>query len=180
MRYLPRATLLPIPVFAAFGLSLALAMARAPDGAETGLLDRALPAFSQPPIAGMDQGLATGDIVGEVALVNVFASWCGACRAEHPMLMQLSRSQDVPIYGINWKDRKGAGKLFLQNFGNPYAATGADADGALGAKLQVTGVPETYLVDASGRIRYRHLGPITTDIWHRILSPKIAELRAGL
>ncbi len=177
MRNWPRATLLPIPIFALMGLSLA--MARPPAGGEEGLLDRPLPVFSQPPLAGMDQGLESADIIGEVGLINVFASWCGSCRAEHPMLMHLASTEDVPIYGINWNDRKGAGKLFLQTNGNPYDATGADSDGALGARLQVSGVPETFLIDTEGRIRYRRLGPITEDVWQRILAPKITKLRAG-
>ncbi len=173
----PRATFLPIPVFALLGLSLALAMTRSADPPDHGLLDRPLPDFARPPLAGNDRGLSRADILGRVALINVFASWCASCRAEHPMLMQLAGSAEVAIYGINWKDQKGAGKRFLTRFGDPYLATGTDADGALGADLNVTGVPETYLVDHEGRIRYRHLGPITEDIWQRVLATKLAELR---
>lgn len=172
-----RASLFPIPAFALLGVGLAMAVARPEAPVGDGTLDRPLPAFSQPPLAGTDRGLSKSDLAGTVVLLNVFASWCGTCRAEHPMLMQLAAVEDVPIFGLNWKDRKGAGKLFLERYGNPYSGTGADADGALGRLLNVTGVPETYLIDAEGRIRYRHLGPVTEATWRNILAPRLAELR---
>jgi len=174
-----RANLLPIPIFMALGAGLLVAATQPEQGGQAGFLDRAMPDFAQPPLAANPSGLSKADILGEVVLVNVFASWCASCRAEHPMLMQLAGADAVPLYGINWKDGKGAGWLFLQRFGNPYRAAGEDRDGALGAALNVTGVPETYLLDAEGRIRYRHIGPITEDIWQRVLSPMVTELRAA-
>lgn len=144
-----------------------------------GAMDRPLPEFSLAPMPGTDLGFASSDLLGRVVLINVFASWCSSCRSEHPKLLQLAKTADVPIYGVNWKDSKGAGKLFLNKAGNPYIATGDDSMGMLGSALNVTGVPETYIVDAQGRLRYRHLGPITDQIWAEVLLPLISNLEAA-
>ncbi len=169
---------LPVAVFAAIGSLLILGFTIPNGEVGVGHLDRPFPPFDQPAMLGTDAGISTGDIAGEVSLVNVFASWCGACRREHPKLMQISGEKNVRLYGINWKDRPGAGKVFLNRFGNPYRKTGDDADGKLGRKLGVTGVPETYLVDRSGRIRYRHIGPIDDQTWSAVIKPMITRLEA--
>jgi len=173
------ATLAPVVAFAALAAGfVATVSAPAPTSA-AGYLDRPLPEFEQGPLPGYDHGLASREIAGKVSVINVFASWCSSCRAEHPDLMRIAGASDVPFYGVNWKDRPGAGKLYLERFGNPYHATGDDASGALGNRLGVTGVPETYVVDATGRIRYRHIGPLNETVWAEIMQPLIAELEAG-
>lgn len=169
-------TLAPLAVFAAMAGAFVIGTGQPPEGKLPGLLDRPLPEFSLAPMAGTDVGFGTQDLRGEVGLINVFASWCSSCRQEHATLLDLAATQTVPIYGVNWKDAKGAGKLYLQRSGNPYVATGDDSAGLLGNKLNVTGVPETYIVDADGRMRYRHLGPITPEIWENIFLPLLKDL----
>lgn len=169
-------TVLPLLAFA--GLAAGFLFSRdGSDAGPLGYLDRPLPEFNQPPISGTDVGFASADLAGQVTLVNVFASWCSACRQEHPFLMGLSDREQVPLYGLNWKDAPGAGKLFLLKSGNPYNATASDSSGRLGNQLNVTGVPETYVVDAQGRIRYRHLGPLNDEVWAKVLRPLIDRLK---
>jgi cytochrome c biogenesis protein CcmG/thiol:disulfide interchange protein DsbE len=118
-----------------------------------------VPKFSLPPIEGSGPGLSSEDFKGKVALVNVWASWCPPCRIEHPILMRLAR-EGVPIYGINYKDAPADAKRFLATLGNPYSKIGADRDGRGSIEWGVYGYPETFIVDRTGRIRYRHVGPI--------------------
>lgn len=170
-----------IPVFAFSALAAVFIFGTKSETKVTGLgyLDRPFPDFVLQPMIGTDTGFSRRDLSGEVTMVNVFASWCAACKKEHPYLMELAATTDVPIYGLNWKDRKGGGKFFLTRTGNPYLAVGDDSSGILGDQLNVTGVPETYVVDGAGRIRYRHIGPITGKIWEQTLWPLISKLRGG-
>ncbi len=172
-------SLAPLLVFAALTAAFAFSPREADTPIAAGMLDRALPDFSLSPMAGTKAGFASSDLSGKVALINVFASWCSSCRQEHPKLLELAAQTPVPIYGVNWKDSKGAGKLYLTRAGNPYVATGDDSAGLLGKDLNVTGVPETYLIDTKGRMRYRHLGPITDTVWTEIFAPMIAELETA-
>jgi cytochrome c biogenesis protein CcmG/thiol:disulfide interchange protein DsbE len=170
--------LLPLGLFG--GLAVALGFgAGQPEVAVIGLIDRPLPAFGLPPLPGHGgTGLSGADLAGQVALVNVFAAWCTSCRAEHPLLMDLSaRPGMVPIYGIDFRDNPGAGEVYLRRLGDPYAASGEDRSGDVALSFGLTGVPETYLVDADGRIRYRHIGPITEQIWTDVLEPLLADLK---
>ena len=169
-------TLAPLAVFAAMTAAFVLGTRQPDNLAMAGLLDRPLPEFDLAPMAGTETGFSAEDLGGKVTLINVFAAWCSSCRQEHPMLLELAASQDVPIFGVDWKDAKGAGKVYLTRNGNPYVATGDDSAGSFGDLLNVTGVPETYLVDAEGRLRYRHLGPITPQIWAEIFEPLLKDL----
>lgn len=176
---MPRAsvsTLIPLALFAALAGAFLFGSQRPAEVASVGQIDRRLPEFDLPPMPGTKAGFSSADLKGRVVMINVFASWCTVCRQEHPKLLELARSQDVPIYGVNWKDARGAGTLFLKRSGNPYVATGDDAAADLGAQLDVTGVPETYIVDAVGRIRYRHLGSITDEVWTDVLQPLLTRL----
>ena len=171
------ATLKFLPLLLFGGIIAGFAFQKPTLPTATGYLDRQLPDFELPAIAGMEGGLSNKTLGGEVVLLNVFASWCAACKQEHPMLMGLSVQNDLPIYGLNWRDRKGAANLFLTKHGDPYLASGEDRSGVLGAELGVTGVPETLIIDIDGRIRYRHIGPITPDIWSAILLPIVQNLQ---
>ena len=122
--------------------------------------------------------LAREDLLGEPALLNVWATWCVACRVEHPYLQQLADS-GVPIYGVNYKDEDGAAGRWLAELGNPYRFNIADRDGTLGLDLGVYGAPETYLLDADGVIRYRHVGVVDERVWETILQPRYLQLAAG-
>ena len=141
------------------------------------LIDRPAPRIALAPLEAGSGKLRNADLGGEVALLNVFASWCPACRAEHPTLLRLGRQQVIPLYGIDWKDKPGDGLRWLNQHGDPYLKTGDDPDGRTGIDMGVTGVPETFVVDRTGRIRYRHAGPVTEDVWHETFEPLIASLR---
>ena len=174
-------TLVPVAAFAALAVVVALHLHQIGSGAKnaadvpSALIGEPAPQFDLPPVAGMEGGLATADLPGKVALVNVFASWCPPCHQEHPFLMRLARA-GVAIYGINHKDEPEAARAFLARLGNPYRRIGADRDGRVSIDWGVYGYPETFVLDPAGRIRYRHVGPILAhDLETRIL-PLIEEL----
>ncbi len=167
----------PVLVFAIIGAFFAYGLTRDPSNIPSELINRPLPEFSLPAIEGFSEGLSTDDIKGEVALVNVFASWCVSCRFEHPVLMELAKSNAAPIYGLNWKDKPGDGKAWLDRYGNPYKRVGDDQDGRVAIDLGVTGAPETFIVDKHGRVRFKVTGPITEQYWNETLAPLIEELR---
>jgi len=138
------------------------------------LIDQPLPAF-QLPALGKESTLQREDVTGEVSLFNVWATWCVSCRVEHPYLTELARN-GVAIYGINYKDEDNAALGWLRELGDPYVVSIADREGTLGIDLGVYGAPETYLVDAEGVVRYRHVGVVDERVWTTILQPIYAEL----
>jgi cytochrome c biogenesis protein CcmG, thiol:disulfide interchange protein DsbE len=143
------------------------------------LIDKPAPEFAAAPLAGMPvPGLSTADLrTGQVSLVNVFASWCIPCRAEHPLLMDLARSGEVAIFGLNYKNKPEEAVAWLEELGNPYTRIGTDEKGRIGIDWGVSGVPETFVIDGAGRIRYRHWGPIDKSAMEQIILPLIEELR---
>ncbi|MBK5910457.1 hypothetical protein CCR85_02990 [Rhodothalassium salexigens] len=166
--------LLPIAVFIALTVLLYGALSRNPRELNSALIDKPAPSFDLPALYEGGPGLSSDDLqAGRPAIVNVFASWCTPCRAEHPQLMTLSDRLDLPVYGINYKDTQAAGQRFLDDLGNPYDAVGVDADGRLGIDLGVYGVPETYVVDGQGVIRFKHAGPLTPRLIETELMPAL-------
>ena len=141
------------------------------------LLGKSVPTFSLPPVQGRTTGLSSEDLVGEVSLVNVFASWCVPCRDEHPLFTQLARRDIVPIHGINYKDEPGQAEAWLAELGDPYTRTGADTDGRIGIDWGVYGVPETFVVDADGRVAYKHVGPLSPEALTETILPLVARLQ---
>ncbi len=169
--------LLPLAAFALVAAWFAVGLTRDPKIVPSALLDRPIPEFALPPLPEYGvPGLASPAIRGRVALVNVFASWCVPCRVEHPILMRLAREGKVAIYGINYKDKAADARRWLIELGNPYAAIGHDLDGRVGIEWGVYGVPETFIVDREGRIRFKQVGPITSELLNRTILPLIAEL----
>ena len=144
------------------------------------LIDKPAPAFSLPQLSAPDSVIANADLRGQVWLLNVWASWCVACRQEHPVLNEFARQKLVPLIGLNYKDTAPDANGWLREHGNPYNTSLVDADGRVGIDFGVYGVPETFLIDKQGVIRYKHIGPITWEALRDVLLPKIAELqRAG-
>lgn len=168
----------PLVMFAAIAVFLGIGLTRNPREVPSPLVGKAVPEFALPPVKGRTLGLASTDLKGEVSLVNVFASWCVACREEHPVLMQLQREGFVPIHGLNYKDRPADAAQWLDRLGDPYTRTGADIDGRVGIDWGVYGVPETFVIDRHGRIAYKQIGPISPKILEQTLRPLIARLRA--
>lgn len=141
------------------------------------LIGKPVPMFALPPVQGRTLGLANTDLVGQVSLMNVFASWCTACRLEHPVFMRLAGTGVVPLHGLNYKDQPADAAAWLDDMGDPYNRTGADLDGRVAIDWGVYGVPETYVVDRRGRIAHKHVGPVTPDVMDRTILPLVSELR---
>lgn len=169
--------LLPLVVFAAVGIYFFFGLQRDPKMIPSALIDKPVPEFTLAALPGRDRGLVSADLKGSVQLVNVFASWCVPCRVEHPLLMQLAKEGTVPIRAINYKDKPEDALAWLKRHGDPYTAIGVDLDGRVGIDWGVYGVPETFLVDRDGRIRYKHVGPLTPDDLERKILPMIRELK---
>lgn len=168
---------MPIALFAGIVVYLAIGLTLDPNKLPSMLIDKPVPEFTLAAIEGFDQGLSSSDLKGKVSLVNIWGSWCVACIIEHPLLMELAKNNTIPIYGIDWKDPPGAGAAWLQSEGNPYTLIGDDADGRVAIDFGVTGAPETFIVDKDGRIRYKYIGPITTEVWNEIILPIVEELQ---
>jgi cytochrome c biogenesis protein CcmG/thiol:disulfide interchange protein DsbE len=167
---------LPVVIFIGVGIGLAVGLTRDPGQLPSALIDQPVPAFELPPIDGRDgPGFSSADLAGRVSLVNVFASWCVPCRVEHPLLMALA-DEGVAIYGIDYKDPADKAAGWLAEFGDPYRAIGADQDGRVAIDWGVYGVPETFVVDAEGRIRHRHVGPLQPRDIEETIKPLLAEL----
>ena len=141
------------------------------------LIGKPVPVFDPPAVKGRTLGLSNRDLVGQVSLVNVFASWCVACRQEHPLLVELARRQIVPIHGLNYKDKPDEAQAWLDELGDPYTRTAADFDGRVGIDWGVYGVPETFVIGRDGRIAYKHIGPMTPEFVRDKLLPMIEALR---
>lgn len=163
----------------AFALSVLFGwgLFRGSDDLPSALLGKPVPDFTLPPVLGREEGLSTLDLIGHVSLVNVFASWCVPCRAEHPLFMDLSTTGEVPLYGINYKDPPIQARAWLDELGDPYDRIGADVNGRAGIEWGVYGVPETFVIAPDGTIAYRHVGPITQAILQQTLLPIVRDLK---
>ena len=166
----------PVVVFAGLAVALAWGLTRDPKVLPSALIDKPVPEFNLPPVKGRTSGLASADLSGEVSIVNVFASWCLPCKAEHPIWMDLKARNVVPIHGLNYKDTPDDASAWLNRLGDPYKRTGADLDGRVAIDWGVYGVPETFIVSADGRIAYKHVGPVTQEIVDGTLMPIVDRL----
>ncbi|HYF86272.1 DsbE family thiol:disulfide interchange protein [Azospirillum sp.] len=173
--------LLPFLLFIGVGIAFYLGFQRDPRDIPSALIDKPAPTFELPAISGQPAtgGLSSARLKGDVTLVNVFASWCIPCKAEHPVITRLSREQGVTVFGINYKDKPEDALTWLARNGNPYAAIGADQDGRVSIDWGVYGVPESYLIDRQGRIRFKHVGPLTPQVVEEQLLPMVKHLRQG-
>ena len=136
-------------------------------------LNKPAPEFDLPSLAVPNQRVNSETISGKTVLVNVWATWCGGCREEHPFLMRLAASADIPIYGFNWSDERGKALAWLREFGDPYVDSGYDPDNRVGINWGVYGAPESFLISKEGIVLYKHLGPLTPAIWSERFVPLI-------
>jgi cytochrome c biogenesis protein CcmG/thiol:disulfide interchange protein DsbE len=169
--------LLPMVVFGALAKAFAWSLNRDPRELPSALIGKPIPPFSLRPVQGRTLGLASTDLTGDVSLVNAFASWCVACREEHPLLLQLKAERLVPVHGLNYKDEPENAARWLNALGDPYTRTGVDRDGRVAIEWGVYGVPETSVVTKDGHIAYKHVGPLTPDVLDRTILPLIGRLR---
>jgi cytochrome c biogenesis protein CcmG/thiol:disulfide interchange protein DsbE len=170
--------LAPIVAWIALALTLGWALNRDPRELPSALIGKPVPSFSLPPVKGRTLGLSNVDLVGEVSLVNVFASWCVACGAEHPLLLDLKAGEVVPIHGLNYTDQPENAARWLNILSDPYTRTGADADGRVAIDWDVYGVPETFVIGKDGRIAHKHIGPLIPQDLEETILPLIRRLRA--
>jgi cytochrome c biogenesis protein CcmG, thiol:disulfide interchange protein DsbE len=172
--------LLPVALFVVLATYFAVALrpGRDPSLLPSALIDKPAPDFD---LVGFDgkNGLTRDTFKGQVVLVNFFASWCVPCRAEHPLLMRLAEQEHVPLYGIAYKDTPENAQRYIEQLGDPYLRIGLDESGRTGIDFGVYGVPETYLIDKAGHIRFRYVGPITADALEHELLPRLKALGAS-
>ena len=167
----PAALLVLVLVGFAFGLR------RDPSVLPSMLIGKPLPALALPAVRPGDQGLSAQALAGQPALLNVFASTCGPCMIEHPLLLRL-KGEGVMVAGVDWKEPPEQGAAWLAQNGDPYVLAGNDADGRAGIDLGVSGTPETFVLDRHGRVRYRQVGAITPQVWNATIQPLLAKLQA--
>jgi cytochrome c biogenesis protein CcmG/thiol:disulfide interchange protein DsbE len=169
--------LLPVLVFVTLAGYFAAGLTRDPHLVPSVLIDKPVPAFTLPPLPGLGTGLDSATLAtGEPQLLTVFASWCAPCRAEQPVLLHLAGT-GVPVRGLNYKDRPEDAVSWLGQYGNPFKSIGADREGRVAIDFGVYGVPETFIIDGSGRIRYKHVGPLAPEDIEQIVMPLIRKLR---
>lgn len=170
---------LPVAMFLLLGILLYAGLGRDAEHIDSPLLDRPLPAFRLPDLLDDSVQRSESDLAGQPSLLNVWATWCISCRVEHPYLVKLAREQGVRIIGLNYKDNVADARQWLSERGDPYAFTVMDAQGRLGLDLGVYGAPETYLIDAQGVIRGKHVGVIDETTWQRVIGPQWQSLQEG-
>ena len=168
--------LLPLSLFIVLAGFLAYGLQLNPREVPSPLIDKPAPLFKVAQLHSPDKTIAPEDMKGKVWLLNVWASWCVSCLQEHPILIELAKANLVPIVGLNYKDQRDAGLGWLTKHGDPYVLSAYDLDGRIGIDYGVYGVPETFVIDKAGVIRYKHIGPVTVDALNTKILPKVKEL----
>jgi cytochrome c biogenesis protein CcmG/thiol:disulfide interchange protein DsbE len=169
---------IPLAVFLMLVGFFAVGLKRDPREIPSPFIGKAAPAFALTQLHEEKLGFGPDDMKGKVWMLNVWASWCVSCRVEHPLLVEMSRRKVVPIVGLNYKDKREAGVEWLAKFGNPYVLSAFDVEGRVGIDYGVYGVPETFVIDKMGVIRYKQIGPITPEALEKVLLPLIQKLNA--
>jgi cytochrome c biogenesis protein CcmG/thiol:disulfide interchange protein DsbE len=165
--------LLPIAVFAVLVPLLIFGLSRDPSRVPSPLIGKPAPQFELPEVLDPGRRVGSADYAGRMALVNVWATWCAGCREEHDFLLTLAEREEIPIYGLNWRDERTAAARWLSEFGNPYVASGFDRDGSVGIDWGVYGAPETFLIGPDGTVLHKHVSPLTEQVWQRDFVPLI-------
>ncbi len=170
---------LPLIVFLVIVGFLAIGLRLDPREVPSPFIGKDAPAFTVPQLHKPEATISPADLKGQVWLLNVWASWCVSCRAEHDELMKVSREDGIQIVGLNYKDERNEALQWLRRYGNPYAMNAFDREGRVGIDWGVYGTPETFLVDREGIIRYKQIGPINRQVWEETLRPLVQELKVG-
>ncbi len=168
--------ILPLVAFIVLAVFLYIGLGLNPREVPSPLIDKPAPAFSLPQLYDPAKKFSAAEMKGRVWLLNVWASWCVSCRDEHPVLVMLAQKNIVPIYGLDYKDKQGDAVLWLKEGGNPYTVVASDTDGRIGIDYGVYGVPETYVIDKQGIIRYKQIGPVTTESLDKTILPLVHKL----
>ena len=170
--------LIPLVAFIALAIVLAIGLNRDPREVPSPLIDKPAPTFRLTRLEDPAANIALADLRGQVWMLNVWASWCVACREEHPLLVAFSKQNLLPIYGLDYKDQRDDGMAWLTRMGNPYQASLFDGEGRVGIDFGVYGVPETFIIDKTGTIRMKHIGPLTPDVIAKEIEPLVRKLNA--
>ena len=170
--------MVPLAIAALLGVAFYWGLWNNDDRLPSTLIGRPVPEFALPPIEGRTEGLSSEDLRDEVSIVNVWASWCVPCRLEMPLLVDLAATGTVPIHGINYKDAPDAALGFLAELGDPYTRIGAERQGRVSIDWGVYGLPETFVIDATGRIAYKHVGPFDRRSLEEDILPVVRRLQA--
>lgn len=170
--------LLPLSIFVVVVGFLGIGLTLNPREIPSPLIGKAAPEFSQPQLYDQNQNFSPADLKGKVWLLNFWASWCSGCKTEHPVLMELAKSGEVPIYGMDYKDQRDEAVGWLERWGNPYPVVGVDQAGRVGINYGVYGVPETYVIDKQGMIRYKQIGPLDSDTLANKILPLVKQLES--
>lgn len=168
--------LLPLGLFIVLVGFLAVGLNRDPREVPSPLVGKPAPAFAVPQLSNPTKTFSPKDMLGKVWLLNVWASWCVSCREEHPVVVTYVKSHGIAVVGLDYKDQREDGLRWLQQFGDPYLLSAFDADGRVGIDYGVYGVPETYLIDKAGTIRFKQIGPITPEVMEKKILPLMKEL----
>lgn len=170
--------LAPLAIFVVLLAFLGVGLNLNPREVPSPLIGKPAPDFTLPRLDNSSQALSRQDMAGQVWVLNVWASWCVPCREEHPLLVEFARQRAVPLYGLNYKDKPADAIAWLGRYGNPYTATVSDLQGKVGIDWGVYGVPETFVIDKQGVIRFKHIGPLTPQVLRERIVPLIKELNA--
>jgi cytochrome c biogenesis protein CcmG/thiol:disulfide interchange protein DsbE len=170
-------TLIPLVIFIVLVIFLAIGLTRDPREVPSPLINKPAPVFSLQQLHAPQTTFDSKSMLGQVWLLNTWASWCVACREEHPVLMEYAKTKSLPLIGLDYKDKPEEGSKWLARFGNPYDFSISDLDGRVGIDFGVYGVPETFLIDKQGIIRYKQIGPVTPEALRDKISPLIRELQ---
>jgi cytochrome c biogenesis protein CcmG/thiol:disulfide interchange protein DsbE len=171
--------LIPLAIFIAMLVFLGVGLKLDPHEVPSPLIDKPAPVFHLQTLDIPSRVMSSADMRGQVWLLNVWASWCSGCREEHPVLVEFAKTRAVPIYGLDYKDQPEDARRLLDSMGNPYVASVSDLDGRTGIEFGVYGVPETFVIDKAGVIRYKQIGPITPKVLHDTILPLVKKLNAA-
>ncbi len=176
-----RRAIIPLAIFLALLGFLAAGLRGNPRELPSALIDKPAPAFQLATLAtptAPERTFSSAELRGQVWVLNVWASWCTACRLEHPLLVAFARTNTVPVYGLNYKDAPADAQRWLANFGDPYQHSFSDRDGRVGMDFGVYGAPETFVIDQAGRVRFKHVGALTPEVLQEQIIPLVRRLRA--
>ncbi len=165
--------LIPLVLVAVMIPVFVIGLNRDPSEIPSPLLMKPAPEFELPSLKDPGQNVGSADYKGRLALLNVWATWCVGCRQEHDYLLRLANETDIPLYGLNWRDRREDAISWLQQLGDPYVASAYDEDGRVGIDWGVYGAPETFLINTDGIVLYKHISPLTEEVWQKEFQPRI-------
>ena len=171
--------IVPLVMFVALGAFLFVGLQRNPAYVPSPLIGKPAPEFSLPSLQDAAYPISTRDLAGQPWVLNVWGTWCGGCREEHEVLLAIAKQNAVPLIGLNWKDDNAAAQAWLRDLGNPYAAVAEDQVGRAAIDWGVYGAPETFLIGPDGVVLYKHIAPMTLEVWAKEFLPRIEAARGG-